>query len=394
MTKIPVKQLVLERAEGTRAKQTCTTWEDAESTIARWATTAPDNGAYDKTDFYIVWENGQEYSGRFDLQYKHFYNENGLAKQVKSTLEYFVKNDSQLAEQAKISLDTLMIGEDKKPYLNPEITKRFNDLHMYKLDHNRQIELLLNDFKNKVHPYVQNQDQQKYFEERTAEFEKFVIQRYEKSLTILKTPSPLIAGRANYPARKMNKELHSKTNYDNETREKIKRFINNSIKALKELETQNEKEEKAFMRIRKECRILMAIKAGKMPGYDINLFKNSLVNALKRMFKEGYDKEKLYAIFKEEGMSKVFTKRHSIYKYFETEEEKPNYPYLRYLNCEIVADEEADRLKIIFFEDHRPDEKMKEQLKKKAFRWSPKNRVWQRKLTMNAYYEAKSICEN
>lgn len=390
MTKIPVKQIVLERAEGTRIKKTFSTWRDAESTISKWASTAPDNGAYDKTDFYIVWENGQEYSGRFDLQYKHSYNTDGLAKQVKSTLEYFVKNDSKLAEQAKKSLDILMIGEDKH-YLNPEITKRFNDLRMYKTDWDYQIELLLKDFKNEVQPHVENQDQQKYFEERLEEFEKFVIQRYEKSLTKVKTPSVLIAGPSNYPAERMRRELDSKMNYDIETKEKIERFLFNTLKTLSSLETKEEKERKAFEKLTKECRLIYAIKRGKMPGYDIYLFKKSLVNTLKKLFKEGYDKQKLYNIFKEEGMTEVFTKRHSIYKEFQTQTDEGFEP-LRYENCEVIPDKEADRLKIVFFDI--PDEEIRKRLKKKAFRYSPKNRVWQRQLTRNAYHAAKSIFED
>lgn len=66
---------------------------------------------------------------------------------------------------------------------------------------------------------------------------------------------------------------------------------------------------------------------------------------------------------------------------------------MTYEQCRVVADEESDRLKIIFSDDQRPDDQLKDKLKKNTFRWSPRSQAWQRKLTMNAYRAAKAIFE-
>ncbi|MEC1666389.1 hypothetical protein [Bacillus mojavensis] len=280
-----------------------------------------------------------------------------------------------------------------KTYVKPEITKRYNELHMYKYNPDQEIQYYANKFKNDLAPLVQNEDQRDYFLNRMMEFEKFLTQRMEKSLTMIKTPSPLITGRANYPFERKQKELNRKDNYDRETTEKITRFIQNTKKHLGSLEKPEEKAVKVYAEFRKECIRIRLIKEGKMPGYDITLFKNSLVTKLKRLFKEGHEKKELYKIFEDEGMTKIFTKRHSIYNLFQAEEKKPHYPPLTYEQCHVVADEENDRLKIIFSDDQRPDDQLKGKLKKNAFRWSPRSQAWQRKLTMNAYRAAKSIFE-
>ena len=56
---------------------------------------------------------------------------------------------------------------------------------------------------------------------------------------------------------------------------------------------------------------------------------------------------------------------------------------------EIVRNLEADRLQIIF--DDIPGENVRNALKSHGFRWSPKNKAWQRQLTQNAENAAMSI---
>lgn len=54
---------------------------------------------------------------------------------------------------------------------------------------------------------------------------------------------------------------------------------------------------------------------------------------------------------------------------------------------EIVRNTEADRLQIIF--DEKPDDEQREALKQNGFRWSPRNKAWQRQLTQNAEIAAR-----
>lgn len=56
---------------------------------------------------------------------------------------------------------------------------------------------------------------------------------------------------------------------------------------------------------------------------------------------------------------------------------------------EIVRNLEADRLQILF--DDKPNEEMRAKLKNNGFRWSPRNKAWQRQLTQNAEYAARRV---
>ncbi|NLL67027.1 MAG: hypothetical protein GX236_04920 [Clostridiaceae bacterium] len=58
----------------------------------------------------------------------------------------------------------------------------------------------------------------------------------------------------------------------------------------------------------------------------------------------------------------------------------------------IIYNYNLNRLQILF--NQKPDSEIIENLKKHGFRWSPKNRVWQRQLTENAIKAAGSIVES
>ena len=70
-TKVAVKEIVLDRAEGPSDlcfKVTVKTWHDAMWTLMKWSKTAPDEGhGYDKVDFIVTWEDGEVYEGRYDM---------------------------------------------------------------------------------------------------------------------------------------------------------------------------------------------------------------------------------------------------------------------------------------------------------------------------------------
>lgn len=67
-----IKNIKIERAEG-RVEEciavTVPTFAEAENVLNRWSRTAPKNGGYDKCDFYVNFEDGSTYSGRYDLSY-------------------------------------------------------------------------------------------------------------------------------------------------------------------------------------------------------------------------------------------------------------------------------------------------------------------------------------
>lgn len=44
-------------------------WAEANAKLSTWSNDAPKDGCYDKTDFKIVWADGEVYEGRYDLQH-------------------------------------------------------------------------------------------------------------------------------------------------------------------------------------------------------------------------------------------------------------------------------------------------------------------------------------
>jgi hypothetical protein len=74
---IEIKKIVIIRAEGKielcGIEQLAKSWKQADEILLEMSETAPKDGGYDKTDFYIEFVDGQEYEGRYDL--KHFTDE-------------------------------------------------------------------------------------------------------------------------------------------------------------------------------------------------------------------------------------------------------------------------------------------------------------------------------
>lgn len=86
--KVQVAKIIIRRAEGPCSE--CRTVEvadfpAAEKVLSGWARTAPKGGGYDKCDFTILYEDGQEYKGRYDLTFER---EETLAGHMLNWLEW------------------------------------------------------------------------------------------------------------------------------------------------------------------------------------------------------------------------------------------------------------------------------------------------------------------
>jgi hypothetical protein len=71
-TKIPVKLITFERAEGLTeecVKVEFKTFAEVNAHIRRAARTAPRKGGYNKCDFLVEYADGEKYEGRYDLTY-------------------------------------------------------------------------------------------------------------------------------------------------------------------------------------------------------------------------------------------------------------------------------------------------------------------------------------
>ena len=90
MKKIQVKEIVIIRAEGLSAecgkKHTVTSFEDSERILSYMSRTAPQGGGYDKCDFTVTFEDGESYTGRYDLKYTR---DETIAEHMRSFLTWY-----------------------------------------------------------------------------------------------------------------------------------------------------------------------------------------------------------------------------------------------------------------------------------------------------------------
>ena len=67
-----IKSITITRAEGLIKECgrpfTANSFIEAQLVLAKWGLTAPKEG-YDKVDFIVEWEDGETYSGRYDMVY-------------------------------------------------------------------------------------------------------------------------------------------------------------------------------------------------------------------------------------------------------------------------------------------------------------------------------------
>jgi hypothetical protein len=66
-----------------------TRWIETDWVLKAWAKTAPEGGGYDKCDFTITYDDGETYSGRFDLQRDHMAGSNLLGNHVRLFCETY-----------------------------------------------------------------------------------------------------------------------------------------------------------------------------------------------------------------------------------------------------------------------------------------------------------------
>jgi hypothetical protein len=110
---IKPKTILITRIEGPSNRcgkvQTCTGWSDANVTLRLNSTTvSKSGGGYDKHDFTVIFEDGTEYNGRYDL-YHWTLKRADLAGHVRTFVQWCANNPK--AEQM---LTTVQIAAAKR----------------------------------------------------------------------------------------------------------------------------------------------------------------------------------------------------------------------------------------------------------------------------------------
>lgn len=90
--KVKVKEVWIRRAEGLPEECVALTLQsiaEADAVLRRWALTAPADGCYDKCDFTIAFEDGDTYSGRYDLKRHDAGHADLIGRHVRQFVEFY-----------------------------------------------------------------------------------------------------------------------------------------------------------------------------------------------------------------------------------------------------------------------------------------------------------------
>lgn len=149
---------------------------------------------------------------------------------------------------------------------------------------------------------------------------------------------------------------------------------------------------------------IAGINDGTERGYNKSLFVNSIYNKVETYAKHGDVAivEKATEIIRElNKQSSIITERHKFFKLLEsakiiadklgTNAEKEN-SEAPFVGGKMISNFAEDRIQLIF--DGKPSPDIISQLKRSAFRWSPRFGAWQRQMTVNGMYAAKTFLKS
>lgn len=255
---------------------------------------------------------------------------------------------------------------------------------------------------------VLQEDMQQIPEEKQDEYISAYKQKFSSLLSSLSNcASTMITGPANFN-HKRNEKAH--ISYDNrykEFHEWRNRFIN-AMKRMKETaRPEEEKQDEAWQVLKREigrsADIIHEIDTGKSKGYNRALFVSSILNKVGTFANHGNVEIVEKAVdFINDYNSKikkpVITARNNFFdlsnvaqrmkEKLQAVREQEN-KEMTFEDGTLVWNYEEDRLQILF--NDIPEESKRKELKSSGFRWSPRNKAWQRQLTSNAVYAAKRV---
>lgn len=113
MQKVNIVEILVNRAEGpieSCGNKTFSSWSEANKAVSEMAVSAPEGGAYDKTDFKITYEDGFEYKGRLDLEFTHFMKSTPLSDHIVGSL-HGMKRQGHYLETVTEILESYDLGK-------------------------------------------------------------------------------------------------------------------------------------------------------------------------------------------------------------------------------------------------------------------------------------------
>ena len=219
--------------------------------------------------------------------------------------------------------------------------------------------------------------------------------------------SPMITGPARFPTARNQKRSQwadnkaaELTEWEAKARAAVRRKL---LDARPEEAKADEEWDRLRRRIADSLETIKGIDAGTLP-YSRPLFVSNMVGRLERLARNGETAlvNKALSLIREYNATAdrpAVTDRHKIWTYVKMAEEADAkreqavgtgpQTIARGEGVEIVANPEADRVQILFAE--KPPADLIARLKSEAWKWSPREGAWQRKLTEAAKQSAKRI---
>lgn len=285
----------------------------------------------------------------------------------------------------------------KQLELNKEYIQRANAQSMFDAGSSlaKEAEIVVEKFNRNILKKDLKPEQQEYAIKRQNDFVDLITTAYNDQINRrANNPSWAITGRANYNYRAADKKTDAAMKKSGEYAEKIRKFIENTEKGLKDLLPAED--EIARWRQGKWGH-------GEAISADDPLAKEKLqaklefleerqalmkqANAIARKEK----KEKPYPSFSlTNNNATIKATKERLEALSKAEQKKDEIkPILSPTGVEIIQNADLNRLQIIF--PDKPDEEMRSKLKANGFKWAPSQGAWQRQLTDNATAAVKRI---
>lgn len=247
---------------------------------------------------------------------------------------------------------------------------------------------------------------------KTEEQQKRYIDNYRKYLfawlnSHSRIMSTMITGPSNFPVKRMEKYRNWEENKYKEFREWRERALKAITREIERSKTPEEKANDFWIQVR-DCilhsaNVIYEIDNGIEKGCARELFVRSIIGTVKTHVKNGRPEvvKKCLALIRElnaKSAKPIVTDKHSIWQYEQMAEikqeiisdaAKQESAEIEINGIKILDNYEADRVQMFF--DGKPAQHIINALKSAAWKWSPSNMCWQRKLTGNAQYSAKQI---
>lgn len=253
-----------------------------------------------------------------------------------------------------------------------------------------------------------HEDLQQIPEEKQEDYTNTYKRKFAELLgSLSRCASTMVTGSANFNHQRNEKANNAYQNKYDEFHGWRNRFLEAMQRMKEAARPEEEKQEEVWQRLKRDivgsAKTIHEIDTGKARGYDRALFVSSILNKVSTYANHGNVEivQKAVDFITEYNSSlkkPIITARNKFFQLPEIAQrmkeklqvvKEQESKEMKFEDGTLVWNYEEDRLQILF--DDIPEESKRKELKSSGFRWSPRNKAWQRQLTDNAVYAAKRI---